>query len=482
MATSQAPPASLRGQGHAPGAPSNPHPVSPTQQQEVSRTRSRGSSGASGRLRRASITFMESNPPVGFMSATGELAAQAPSVNDIRYGGFGASGWKDEEQRVRRNSVIGEDGSSRTRRPSASRGLSKWSTTEQGPGKGALAETAAEHEEEEVGPEGIASDPISKARTRTSTSPRDSVISGDAPTKSPAIATETQYANGYTPPPKHTWGQATTIGLKSFWRFFLTPLGFCVVIYGLNVVAWGGMLFLLLIGGGKAMCHPSCNDINSARRKWIEVDSQILNALFCVTGFGLIPWRFRDLYYLMQFRIKKNNDGLRRLAGLNRSWFRLPGSDRLDNRDGLDGNEDDMSLPLPLSSAPDPPLTGFRAPPTPIWKMDFVVWAFIVNTALQAVLSGFMWGLNRYNRPSWSTGLFVALACIVAACGGLMGFQEGKKVKKIEGIPPSEYDVIKDVEQGSGKLSEKHGKHKDKTGGVFGHHAKDSKDSAMELS
>ena len=53
------------------------------------------------------------------------------------------------------------------------------------------------------------------------------------------------------------------------------------------------------------------------------------------------------------------------------------------------------------------------------------------NTFLQAVLSGFMWGLNRYKRPSWSTGLFVALACIVAACGGIMSFVEGKKVKSI---------------------------------------------------
>ncbi|KFY94778.1 hypothetical protein V498_03727 [Pseudogymnoascus sp. VKM F-4517 (FW-2822)] len=35
------------------------------------------------------------------------------------------------------------------------------------------------------------------------------------------------------------------------------------------------------------MCHPTCDDINSPRRVWIEIDSQILNALFCVTGFGL---------------------------------------------------------------------------------------------------------------------------------------------------------------------------------------------------
>jgi len=48
--------------------------------------------------------------------------------------------------------------------------------------------------------------------------------------------------------------------------------------------------------------------------------------------------------------------------------------------------------------------------------------------------------MNRYNRPSWSTGLFVALACIVAGAGGVMTLIESKKVKGIEGIPLSEDD------------------------------------------
>lgn len=62
------------------------------------------------------------------------------------------------------------------------------------------------------------------------------------------------------------------------------------------------------------------------------------------------------------------------------------------------------------------------------------------NTFLQAVLSGFMWGMNRYDRPSWSTGFFVALACIAAACGGIMSFVEGKKVKAVEGVSLSGED------------------------------------------
>ena len=265
------------------------------------------------------------------------------------------------------------------------------------------------------------------------------------------------YPNGYKFPPKHTWGEATKIGLKAFWKFTITPLGFLIVLYGLNVVAWGGMLFLLLIGGGQEfMCYPpgshgekDCNNINSPRRIWIEIDSQILNSLFCVTGFGLIPWRFRDFYYLMRFRILHDQSALRRLAGIHRAWFRLAGSQDLptDPDAPVNDPENNPAIPLPPSKIADAPLTGIRAPATRMWKLDYVIWAFVLNTFLQAVLSGFMWGFNRYKRPSWSTGTFVALACIVAGLGGLMSFQEGKRVKKFEGIPVKAGEMLADVER-----------------------------------
>ncbi|EKG17332.1 hypothetical protein MPH_05398 [Macrophomina phaseolina MS6] len=156
--------------------------------------------------------------------------------------------------------------------------------------------------------------------------------------------------------------------------------------------------------------------------------------------------------------------GLRVLAGINRGWFRLPGSDILPpsfpehvdpqnpaakplppaEKPGDEGGAkvmvvprgvDESVLPTPLWKMPDPPPTGARAPPTKFWKMDFVVWCNVWNTFFQACLAGFMWGMNRHDRPSWSTGLFVALACIVAGAGGICMFLEGKAVKKVEGVP-----------------------------------------------
>ena len=42
----------------------------------------------------------------------------------------------------------------------------------------------------------------------------------------------------------------------------------------------------------------------------------------------------------------------------------------------------------------------------------------------------------------------MALACIVAGLGGLMVFQEGKRVKAVEGIPVPEAEVLRDIEKG----------------------------------
>jgi hypothetical protein len=296
-------------------------------------------------------------------------------------------------------------------------------------------------------------------------SPRASTSTSPPSAEKPVPDAEGVYPNGYKFPPKHTRGEATLIGLRAFGKFTLTPLGFFIVVYGLNVVAWGGMLFLLLCNASSPMCYSpyfyagkDCNNINSPRRIWIEIDSQILNALFCVTGFGLIPWRFRDLYYLIKWRVGKRQDALRRLAGFHKSWFRLPGSNLLPIAPFPNSTTDEESnpaIPLPIRKTPSPPLTGVRAPPTPLWKLDYVILLFVANTFLQAVLSGFMWGLNRYNRPSWSTGLFVALACIVAAMAGIMQFMEGKKIKAVEGVPVEVAEVLVDAEKATEKKNVK---------------------------
>ncbi|KAI4275453.1 MAG: hypothetical protein LQ337_003212 [Flavoplaca oasis] len=487
------------------------------------------SSSSSGRLRSASLKFLESNPPPGMWHATGDALAKAPLPQEIRRGSYSHQGWDRDLQRVHSN--VSEESTQRisrqnserlsrqnsaqtptspTKSPTNQLGTHQESHEETLPeedfpnffGRGEMSDQSyvpkskrsapidplEESDDDQTEPHpqkrGLPkkfADPLDEKLHRkpsTSTQPGSYSSSSEPPRLVPTGPNaDGVYPNGYKFPPKHTWGEAALIGLKGFWKFTITPLGFLIVLYGLNVVAWGGMLFLLLIGGGdQFMCFPpgshgekDCNDLQSPRRIWIEIDSQILNALFCVTGFGLIPWRFRDFYYLLKWRVGRNYDGLRKLAGIHRSWFRLPGSDSLPvddtpTREYENSNPAHRSIPIPASKAPDQPLTGIRAPPTSLWKIDYVIWAYVLNTFLQAVLSAFMWGYNRYDRPSWSTGTFVALACIVAGLGGLMVFQEGKRVKAVEGIPVPEVEVLKDIEKG---VEKKKKKEKGK-GGKFG--------------
>jgi len=271
----------------------------------------------------------------------------------------------------------------------------------------------------------------------------------------PVLSKDTEpFENGYHFPPKYSWKESTNQGLASFWKFFKTPMGFFWTFYGLNVVAWGGMLFLLLLNAAPAMCTPDCNDIDSPRRRWVEYDSQILTVLFCVTAFGLAPWRFRDLYYLLRYRILGEQIALRRLAGIHRSWFRLRGSQDLPVEVGPDNIPDETPrecVAFPENKTPNAPLTGTRAPATPVWRLDYVIWCMVMNTFAQCALCGIMWGMNRYDRPSWTTGFLVAIACIIAMVGGLEMFLQGRKVKRIEGVPCNERDLEKlarDKEQG----------------------------------
>lgn len=103
-------------------AATNPNsPASPNNK------RSRASTNASNtsvgnRIRTASIKLMETNPPPGFMAATGSVTSKAPSLSDIRKGSYGSGGWSDEPQRHdahRRASQADENGSWLQRRTSS---------------------------------------------------------------------------------------------------------------------------------------------------------------------------------------------------------------------------------------------------------------------------------------------------------------------------------------------------------------------------
>jgi hypothetical protein len=362
-----------------------------------------GGTGVTGRIRGASVsvanTLINFNPQPGMWAATGTAIAQAPNLTELREPIGGGENIEFNEHGHSARTVI-TDGVGTPVLPTA---LARTTT-------GAV-----------------------EARTtrKTGNVRKDEEVHGgivERPTLKQQAETEE----------KHSWGTTILNGLKAFWKFFKTPTGFVMTLYGLNIVAWGAMLFFLLLKAAPAMNHPSADSDDSPRKKWIEIDSQILNALFCVTGFGLAPWRFRDLYWMIKIQSRKNRYAMKRLSEQNKSWFRPP----------LWYSEpNDQYLELGVEKRVT--FTGEVAPPTSLWKLSFVIWMMVWNTLFQVCLAAFMWVYNRIDRPTWSTGLFIALGCGVSLLAGLMMWWEGRKVKKIEG-PEIKIVRSEDTKQGQG--------------------------------
>ncbi|KAH6970312.1 hypothetical protein DER45DRAFT_551733 [Fusarium avenaceum] len=237
------------------------------------------------------------------------------------------------------------------------------------------------------------------------------------------------------------------------WVRQMTIFKALVIFYCINIVAWGGMIFLLMCNAAPAMCHPTCDDINSPRRKWIEIDSQILNALFCIPAFWLAPRRCIEAWKALQY-MTGQIIALRQLAATYREWFRLPGSEALPAHVGpieveawlQQASFSEDIVPCPTRSVPEPPPSGRRATPTRVWKLQAVVAMNLLNTMFQVILSLFMWFYNRHNRPGWSVGLFLCLAFVSSIAAGVVQFLERKKVQRVEGRPSLKILRVEDEE------------------------------------
>ena len=161
-----------------------------------------------------------------------------------------------------------------------------------------------------------------------------------------------------------------------------------VVLYALNIVAWGGMLFLILVGAANRTMSDE-----QTRKVWVEIDSQILNALFCVTGLGLIPWRVRDLVQL--------------------HWTRYR-----------------------------PQLVKHHSYTSNLFWIRIVVWSFIANSLLQIGMAVCMWSMDMNTRPGWLVGIFVGLGCLSGIVAGLIQLVQGRKTKKKAAMVAAEQSYI----------------------------------------
>jgi len=223
--------------------------------------------------------------------------------------------------------------------------------------------------------------------------------------------------------------------MKGVWSFLKTPMGIFAGIYGFLVVFWGAAIVIFL---AKIINLHNAN----TQGFWIEVSSQIENGLFTVTGIGLIPSRVLDTYRIYKiWYYKRRTRKLREKAGLP----------QLFDVDDLPDPAFDPNYVHVLTEKEQKDLhrqqlkfqhhqTWYRAHGTETHR------AFSINTALlicclndgnsifQIMLCGTMWGLNRFQRPPWSTGSLIPASFLCGILSGVFIWKGGQKTKRIDKV------------------------------------------------
>ncbi|KDQ64600.1 hypothetical protein JAAARDRAFT_106770, partial [Jaapia argillacea MUCL 33604] len=223
--------------------------------------------------------------------------------------------------------------------------------------------------------------------------------------------------------------------MRGVWDFVKTRSQFITAVYGFLVAFWGAAIVLFL--ARIINLHNS-----NTQGFWIEVSSQIENGLFTVTGVGLIPWRVRDTYRIYKiWHYKRRTRKLRQEA-------KLP---TLFDEDDLPDPVYDNNYVHVLSDKEQADLhyqqiqfmksqTWYRPHGTETHR------AFPINTALlicslvdgnsffQVILCGTMWGLNRFQRPPWSTGILIPASFLCGIMAAVFIWKGGQKTKRCDQV------------------------------------------------
>ncbi|KNZ81532.1 hypothetical protein J132_00498 [Termitomyces sp. J132] len=216
------------------------------------------------------------------------------------------------------------------------------------------------------------------------------------------------------------------------WSFLKTPMGVLTAIYGFCVVFWGAAIIFFL-----------CKFINfhndNTQGFWVEVSSQVVNGLFTITGVGLIPFRTWDTYRIFWiWHYKRKTRRLRLKAGIP----------LLYDEDDLPDPTYDPNYVHVLTEKEEKFLhrqqikfrysqTWYRPHGTVTHRAFPINLALAIcllndaNSCFQVILCGTMWGLDRFQRPAWSTGILIPCGFLSGIAAALLIWRGGQKSKRV---------------------------------------------------
>lgn len=84
-------------------------------------------------------------------------------------------------------------------------------------------------------------------------------------------------------------------------------------------------------------------------------------------------------------------------------------------------------------------------------KFFWIMFSFVLNSLIQIVLCGFMWGMNYHVRPSWITGTGVCLGCLAAVVPSLMVAAHQSRFGKVLAAIASD-EKMKDEKDGEDQV------------------------------
>ncbi|TBU45037.1 golgi-body localization protein domain-containing protein [Dichomitus squalens] len=155
---------------------------------------------------------------------------------------------------------------------------------------------------------------------------------------------------------------------------------------------------------------------------WVELCQQVETGLFTVTSIGFIPFRVMDTYRICKI------------------WYYQRKILQLRQKAGLLDLYDPDDLPDPVYDKNYVQVLSDKEQIDLHYRKHLArlaLWICIcndLNSFFQCLLSGTMWGLDRFQRPAWTTGTTLPLSFLAGIAAGVLIYWGGRKTRRTQQV------------------------------------------------